>query len=463
MTEFTVTWTRKLRPYDLLTGRNHVDAIVQDELYPYLDPATISAINQYGISAYDTDLHFESLFKYKRTIKEENIISERIRSCPYISTALTLVEQDLACLGNTNLIPSNHIDEVEYNATSSAGFGYLGKKSDNYLTARRRASSALYHFQRFKDDYRFTPDMAFARCQLSTLIKPKIRHVWGRAFHNILIEGLLVQNLLKKVLLTETPLYIGRNIFKRMPFDIRKLFLLPTFAYCLDFSSFDAKVNNVLVEYAFNIIQKLLNFQSAWEYNIFLYVKELFMKVPLVMPTGDLYLVTTGIPSGSLLTQLIGSIINLILMRAFQIKFFDAGVPTAIMGDDSIFVSPISIDINDIVSFFAHYGMTLNQDKSVITSSISEVYFLGHNFYGSRITKEEFITLVYSVFTEYLDLTPSYTISRIASLLVDTGFNSWTLFRIFNNLLVKHDVNWQSEILRPASIHPPFVTLFSLS
>lgn len=336
----TIKLLRKLRPYTVKTAGSHIDPYVMEEFEIYFDPLTLAAINEYGRSTYSDEAHLSSFMQFSRPMIVEEIYQQNTNHCQYMRQAKLHVQHALSSLRHTSLIPGDQIDKIDFVGSSAAGYGYIGNKRSNYLHARKRASQCLYYHHRFQDNFLFTPDMAFARCQVSTPLKPKIRHVWGRAFHNILIEGLLVQNLLKKVVLSDTPLYIGRDIHKHMPYHIRKAITPNAVIYCLDFTAFDATINRELLEISFEILHELLIINDAWEESLFNYVRKLFIDTPVIMPNGNLYLVTAGLPSGSLLTQLIGSILNLLLIYALQLKFFGEILATSVMGDDSIFVHP---------------------------------------------------------------------------------------------------------------------------
>lgn len=460
----TIETVRRLPIYTVSTSDNIIDPFVEEEFKYYFDKKTLELLYEYGTSTYSIEQHLIGFAKYERPLIQERMNESNVRNCPYLDYAKRIVLDKLAPLRNTPLIPSNQMDSVKWIPSSAAGYGYIGKKRDNYLIARKRASQALYHFQRFQANYRFTPDMAFARCQVGALNKPKIRHVWGRAFHHILIEGLLVQNLLCKLPQVETPLYIGFNIFKDLPYKIRTLFKYPSVAYCLDFSSFDATVNNALLDIAWDILHSLLVIQDEWEENIFAYVRSLFTHTPLALPNGTLVIVHTGIPSGSLLTQLMDSIVNLLLITSAQIKYHGSYLETSVMGDDSLFIAPNRfVDLDELKNFFEPYGIILNVDKSVVTPYMSEVIFLGHNVYGSSLTREEFVICVLALHTEDGPTTPFQSLARQSSLLVDTGFNSWIIYRIFKNMFHKYNLNWDEADIKPASITFPYLKLFTLT
>lgn len=257
------------------------------------------------------------------------------------------------------------------------------------------------------------PDKACARTQLAKRTRPQIRHVWGRAFHHILPAGTFFQPLIKALALFETPIFIGRDIHIEMPHAIIRLIGDTRYTYCFDFSSFDATVCSYLISVAWDIIESLfeMDHHSSMVYDL---IRDLNSRSPVIMPAGRLYVVFKGVPSGSYSTQVVDSLVNLILVYAYQLRMFNRTLKTYVMGDDSIFVAEEHCDIEDAANYFASFGMILNSEKSLITADRRQVIFLGHNFYGSRVTRGEFTCLLLALYTEHQPATPENTSIRIS-------------------------------------------------
>lgn len=460
----TLCFLRRLRPFNLQHSPTTEDEFLRPILDELLSSDMLNELANFRRTAYDEELHMQSLFQYDRPALDENMYCERTRNCPLIEQATLQVKHDLAQFSGTHIINKNNMDEIEFDGTTSAGYGYYGKKADNYELARHNATRALYDYRRYGRSYRFVPDMAFSRLHVSTPIKPKLRHIWGRAFHNILIESLLGQNLLKKIINADSPLYIGKDIHKHLPAEIDVITRQHGhFTYCLDFSSFDASVNRQLLSIAWDILHSLFVFDDPWDELIFDYCKELFINTPVIMPNGKLYLAKIGVPSGSLFTQIVDSIINLILMYAMQIKYFGNPCHTYVCGDDSVFCAPKFIDAHSIAAFFKNYGMKLNADKSVITAHRREVHFLGHEFTINRATRKETNALALLLYPEHPVETPAHSLTRIASLVYDCSYTSWLLYNIYKTMIHTYSVDWNDEALHPVTVTPPYHKLFLLS
>ncbi|KAI0983434.1 hypothetical protein GJ496_007148 [Pomphorhynchus laevis] len=159
---------------------------------------------------------------------------------------------------------------------------------------------------------------------------------------------------------------------------------------CLDFSKFDKTVPLFIIKYALTIIRELLDTseytdgtQVQGDVNILLdLVEDYFINTPLVLTDGKLYVKKGGIPSGSLLTNLIGSISNALISTYIHFKYwknqdvqdgmilsFDR---SSFFGDDSVLSLPLNspmevFSLDDISrQFNDEFGMAINTDKSQI-------------------------------------------------------------------------------------------------
>lgn len=461
----TVQFIRRLRPYRLLKSGNNVDPFVYEELKDFIDEETLFQLDKYTRGMYDIDLHYKSFHKFARSLALDKQLSNRIHRSNLWNTAKQAASEALRPLRGTVPIDTNDIDYVRWRPSTAAGWSYPGlKKKDCYLTARNNAIRALRDFDRWRDKYRFTPDKAFARSQLALRDNPKIRHVWGRDFHNVLIELLFAQPLTLKCLTEETPLMIGLDIHKDLPYSVIRLLRDEGWtAYGLDFSCFDSSLCSGLINWGLDLLEELFIIATPRDRLVWDFIRAILTHTHLVMPDGNLYKILSGMPSGTGFTCLLDSVCNLVIIYAIQYHFLSQTVPTKILGDDSLFaINAEPMTIEEIRRYIDYFGMKLNIEKSFITRNFSDIYVLGHKFYGSRVTREEFTVLSLSIFTEDAVLSPYDSAIRIASLIVDCGYNSFILLRIYKRLLNKYKFNWDLHPQRPADINEPFTKLYIL-
>lgn len=449
----TIEYVRKLPSYKVRKTEAPYDAFVYNILTQRI-PQAIPILLEYSRGLYDLSLHLNNFQQFNRTMKQEKRIHKLLSNSRDITLARTLVEEQLRPLFTIDAIPMNQLDRIDYVKSSSAGYGYTGSKSDNYLLARSRATTNLVNFNRFKP-FRFTPYKAFARPQLAPRSVPKIRHVWGSPFHTILIEGTIAQPIIDKCLNNDSPIFIGRDMFKDIPNAIHQLLGDDNFAYCIDFSGFDASVNSWFIESFFDFLRTTVNFLDEFSASALSYSREQLLHTPIVLPNGKLYLVHTGIPSGSFFTQLLGSYTNLVLMTAAQLHIFHKRTATYVLGDDSIFASTDGSKLNEFTVYLRQFGFTVNVTKSLVSNNLLDVQFLGHNVYGSRLTRDDFTLALLALHTEEEHNDIKLTILRIRSLLYDSGHNSFLIMNLLTDLLMLHSL--------PCNYLCPYIDLFLLS
>lgn len=455
----TIRFLKKLRPFKPYEGGIGYDRFVRLAIEELIDAQTLHELSEFGRARYTTELHYSSFDNYRRPLVVEEAISSTCASDPLIQRAIRLAEQDLRPILNVPTLRLSEIDKVEFVGSSSAGYGYKGKKRDNFSRARYNARRALKLFKRYGTKYEMVPDKAFFRTHLAKKICPKVRHVWGRSFHNNLIEGLIGQNILKKAVTTDTPFYVGHDLIRDIPPMITSLVTSGQYIYGLDYKHFDASVNSYLIDEAWRMLYRNLKHRNYLAFN---YCEHLFKHTPVIMPDGKLFEVNTGVPSGSLFTSLIDSIINLILLYAIQLKFLEKTVSSYVLGDDSIFVSPIDIDLIECSSYLRKLGFELNLTKTFKTKDLSEVIFLGHHYRGTTVSREDFELLGLLLYPEEEVLTPQHSAIRCAALNYDTGMSSYLLLGIYNYLLTHFDIDWSAEKQKPITVIPPFSRLYSL-
>lgn len=437
----TVTVLKKLAPYSIHSSYDPRDSAIHSFLKQY-KPSLLTSIQAYSRSLYSEEQHYQSFRQYDRPLATERLISHNINANTTLERARALAEASLCDAFSIEATPMSNLDVVPWISTSSAGYGYHGLKRDNYRLARGRATSNLVHFNAEPHTFKSTPWKAFARTQLALRENPKIRHVWGAPFHHILIEGTIAAPIINNLTIHDTPIYIGRNLFKDLPLDIADL-ATDHYIYCLDISRFDASVNTQFIKWFFKFLRRCVSFPDHFTSTALDYIEHVFHHIPILMPDGVLYECTTGVPSGSYFTQMLDSYVNLTLMFYVQLCLFGSTQPTKVLGDDSIFTAPHRFEVSLISDLLSPFNMTINEDKSIITSSIGDVLFLGHNFYGSSVSREDFTLACLAYYQERDSKTLLETYERVQSLYLDCGTNSFFML----NLLL-----YIEKILDPLSL-----------
>jgi hypothetical protein len=105
-----------------------------------------------------------------------------------------------------------------------------------------------------------------------------------------------------------------------------------------------------------------------------------FINTPVRLPSGERFRKQGGVPSGSMFTNIIDSIVNTIVMR-YCVYHTTGHFPKAEMylGDDSFIVTNGITNVEDFASLAEEkFGMTVNREKSYLTTNPNNVQYLGY-------------------------------------------------------------------------------------
>jgi hypothetical protein len=157
------------------------------------------------------------------------------------------------------------------------------------------------------------------------------------------------------------------------------------YIYSIDYKSFDQTISNELIE-------MLLRFLFG---RVFLNSKENSLFETILTYHTSCFIVTSirgvtfmfqkkrGLMSGSSLTNLLGSLINLFIIlyvnRVYRLSIDPKSI--SILGDDIIFASDRKFEISYIREIVKlHFNMEISVEKSQVFSAGERVFFLGHYF-----------------------------------------------------------------------------------
>jgi hypothetical protein len=131
----------------------------------------------------------------------------------------------------------------------------------------------------------------------------------------------------------------------------------------LDYSRYDQSISSWLIRDAFQIVAAAFDLND-WETRMLGEVVRIFTAKEFVTPHG-MVRSTRGVPSGSMFTQIIDSLVNELMIRtvmsALSIKKYDM----IIMGDDNLLFYESNLPLGEqICSYLTHnFGITANASK----------------------------------------------------------------------------------------------------
>jgi hypothetical protein len=182
------------------------------------------------------------------------------------------------------------------------------------------------------------------------------------------------------------------------------------FAYSTDYSGYDATISKEMIYIAFQILETWLDLdgiepETGESYSsIWSKVKRYFVYTPIVMPDGNIYYGKEhGIPSGSYFTQLIGSIVNAIIMGSVSHEFslYVSKQDTLLLGDDVLYWSNRKVKQVSIARFIERtFGIKTNGEKSGFFTFDQPVHFLGRDWVSGTPTLDESEILKRMAFVE---------------------------------------------------------------
>lgn len=446
-TNYTLEFVQRVKPHHITRDPWLVDPYVKESLEELIGRSAVEEFGSYTRSFYTLEGHYSNLWKYDQPITPP--IND-----PIFDLAVQKARESLRLPVPVSTYNWERLKDVPYISSSSAGWGYIGKKGapGNQTRAIERANAYLrwwldMRYGKARYNYLYHPDLAWTRTQISEIDTPKIRHVWGKSFENIILEGISAAPLVQAYRDFQSPIVIGQSMYKRLPLIISKVLhnsddeYRPNFGIGIDFKSFDTSPQEWLIDIAFDILEDNLTFSGYYEYESFNYSKYYFTHTPVVMPDGRLWRKHLGIPSGSYFTQLIGSTINLILMYYIQLKLYDQTFMTYVLGDDSLFGIPAEYgypDLDQMAAIVSPLGFTIHPHKCIVANRPQELHFLGHYARHTRVDRDEAELMRMVLYPEYPVDGPTMSMSRVLGMMIDSALNSWAAVHLYRYMKAKY-------------------------
>ncbi|UXX19071.1 RNA-dependent RNA polymerase [Jilin partiti-like virus 1] len=476
-TKNSLVYITKVEGHTIQKDPQIVDPFVRRALIALLDKDPVEEFSEFTRSFYTEEGHYLNLWKYDRKITPRP-------GDPDIDLALELTRKAFAPTEPILSIGWDSLGEVPYIPTSSAGWKYKGPKGapGNHELAISRAVGSLYAWldsQRpDRDNYprfRYTPDLAFTRTQLMTMDSPKIRHVWGKAFHNIILEGMSASPLIHYYSRIGQPIVVGVHLYKKLPYLIRTCLWdgeHRRIGVGLDMTSFDTCPMPWLINAIFDMIESYLTFPDEMSHHAFRYTRKFFIDTPVIMPDGRMWLKKLGVPSGSYYTQLVDSMINYTVIMYLQTKMYNQQFTTWVLGDDSLFGIPDELgfpDLDEAARIVKRIGFELSTRKCIVATHPGSLEFLGHVSRGASVDREWSKMILLALFPEREVTDPGQSLARVFGLLVDSALNNTPLITLAHAMealysypemtsLAREDSNWLRAVVGVEKI-PPHVDL----
>jgi hypothetical protein len=466
----SIRYITRVAPHRISRDPQLIDPFVYQAMSDIWGDELLKSFVGYTRSFYTLAGHYQNLWNFgvpHLSRPSDRLYAEAVK----ITTQAFRLDNPISSFGWDQLA------QIPFIPSSSAGYGYHGKKgdNDNQNIAIGRAVYSLNAWMESEGNastFRFTPYLAWTRTQLGLLENPKIRHVWGSAFHNLLLEGMSAAPLINAYANRGHPMIIGIQMYHNLPVIIDQVLGTADNKYVgigTDLKNFDSSVRPWLIDDAFTILESNLLFPDNQSKKAFEYSKVYFKTKPVVMPDGRMWSVNTGVPSGSYYTQLVDSICNHIATTYAQLCAFGEHFKTSVLGDDSIFGIPANTllrypnFLTDMESAYARLGMKLKPEDTIVANNPQQLEFLGHVARGLTVDRELAKLLRLAVFTEQPITRPSLSLTRMKGLLIDSALQHHSLVSLYRYMksiyeteeedFPHEDANWLTSVMR-ITVHP---------
>lgn len=195
-----------------------------------------------------------------------------------------------------------------------------------------------------------------------------------------------------------------------------------------DWSKFDKTIPAWLIRDAFKIIAEAIDWDNVQDAEGKIWhvrrdrsmrrwrkLVDYFIDTPIRLCNGERYIKHGGVPSGACFTNVIDSIVNMLVMRYLTYEM-TGQLPHAdvYLGDDSFLVLPKQIDL-ELFSQIAQkeFGMQFNDAKSTQTKDPTNIHFLGYFNKNGHPSKPLDTTIVSTIYPERPCLTKFETVARL--------------------------------------------------
>jgi len=258
----------------------------------------------------------------------------------------------------------------------------------------------------------------------------KIRAVWGIPM-DVIIEEFRFFTPYKEWILENSSLPIGYGVEMALGGMQYVHEMLHTHKgetiVVMDWSRFDKGPAPWMLRDAFEIIwdsydwskvrtsdNKIFSVDPEHSRNRFKAIVDYFINTPIRLGDGNRYRKRGGVPSGSAFTNVIDSLINLIMVR-YCVYQTTGEFPTAdiVLGDDSLYVSKGMINLEEIARVAdLKFGAKLNTNKSYVTTQLRNAHFLGYYSRDGMPYKAHDFLIASFCYPERTINTPVMTLAR---------------------------------------------------
>jgi len=342
---------------------------------------------------------------------------------------------------------------------TSAGFGYRGLKKGEcldqiYEQARMVEINAMDLVPQEP-----IPMMLATRAIMYDWTKPKQRVTFVGASAIVVNEQKFVAPVIEKMkTIPNYPIMFGKNVIPRLS-KMHNQTPFPKGSYSceLDISKMDRNLRTATIRRGVDVMENMIDFdhwkgkklreaqKKRWMRTWFFVVYYL-LHTPVMKPNGEIQFLDGAMPSGSSFTQLIESIISMIMFVFFSLKYGFGIYDLKVLGDDCKAITQGRPRQEDIAECYLRtFSAVLNTVKTKIRRADREgPEFLGYQFRNGFLYRPtmDWFKLMLHPENEVKDLATSF--SRLTAYMFLGGVNDVQFIRFFEHYQGSYPLeNWE--------------------
>lgn len=288
--------------------------------------------------------------------------------------------------------------------TTSPGFPWV---TQGYATRRDVVTSplAMGHIHRAWDSigrgipWSLPDSMTFQRIIVSPIERTKVRPVWGYPTELIVEEGRffypLIEALQKQCNEQDSCYGLGMETMRSGHSHLARSMNLVNSRLSLsaDLTNFDARVTDWIIRDVFSLMSDWFDFSKVRDsegkiWNVkpeqtarrWKAMTSYFINTKIRTPTGKRFQKSSGVPSGSMFTNVVDTIVNAVQMRTC-IRRVTGYLPFKdyYFGDDSQVFLDTDICLEALAKeLLSTFGAILSVDKTILSTNPENIHWLGY-------------------------------------------------------------------------------------
>lgn len=207
--------------------------------------------------------------------------------------------------------------------------------------------------------------------------KTKTRAVIMLALIQVMGESIFAKPVQQKM--SSVDWYAGGKNDRELKFIINRKMRRAKYWLTVDYSKYDQSIPGWLIYECFDVIEAMFDKSFGFDEQLWKLVKQDFVHKVFIDGKGNLIEAHDGVPSGSMFTQIIDTIVNVMMIRTYFASrgMNDNHFTMMIMGDDNLIYTTEYLDKHDLGGYLdRNFGVRINVEKTTQGKAIEPPEFL---------------------------------------------------------------------------------------